>query len=184
MRIVRQKDKLKEPVSEYEKLRKEKEKKAKAIKAIAKEMSAQRESFIMSVLSGKIEPLKDTEKVIAGLWKVIVYANGSVGRTSLVKFLADTNKNWYDIQDDNKKKAMEELEKTSTLHQLMIGVYVSTSDLVYMDCNNQFRKETGKAMTAITETLNEYGFSYSDDEQNKVMELGIGISQTVHGKVY
>lgn len=84
MRIVRQKDKLKETVSEYEKLRKEKEKKAKAIKAIAKEMSAQRESFIMSVLSGKNEPLKDTEKVIAGLWKVIVYANGSVGRTSLV----------------------------------------------------------------------------------------------------
>lgn len=129
VRIVKKKDKSKEPVSEYERQRKEKEKNAKAIKVIAKEMAAQRESFIRNVLSGKIEPLKDTEKVMAGLWRAIVYANGCVGKTSLAKFLADTKKSWYDIPDEDKKKAMEELEKTSTLHQLMIGAYVSTSDV-------------------------------------------------------
>ncbi len=170
VRIVKKKDKSKEPVSEYERQRKEKEKNAKAIKVIAKEMAAQRESFIRNVLSGKIEPLKDTEKVMAGLWRAIVYANGCVGKTSLAKFLADTKKSWYDIPDEDKKKAMEELEKTSTLHQLMIGAYVSTSDLVYTDYNNHYKEETGKAVTAITEALSEYGFSYSDDEQNKVME--------------
>lgn len=170
VRIVKKKDKSKEPVSEYERQRKEKEKNAKAIKVIAKEMAAQRESFIRNVLSGKIEPLKDTEKVMAGLWRAIVYANGYVGKTSLAKFLADTKKSWYDIPDEDKKKAMEELEKTSTLHQLMIGAYVSTSDLVYTDYNNHYKEETGKAVTAITEALSEYGFSYSDDEQNKVME--------------
>ena len=170
VRIVKKKDKSKEPVSEYERQRKEKEINAKAIKVIAKEMAAQRESFIRNVLSGKIEPLKDTEKVMAGLWRAIVYANGCVGKTSLAKFLADTKKSWYDIPDEYKKKAMEELEKTSTLHQLMIGAYVSTSDLVYTDYNNHYKEETGKAVTAITEALSEYGFSYSDDEQNKVME--------------
>ncbi len=170
VRVVKKRDKSKEPVSEYERQRKEKEKKAKAIKAIAKEMAEQRESFIRNVLSGKIEPLKDTEKVMAGLWRAIVYANGCVEKTSLAKFLADTKKSWYDIPDEDKKKAMEELEKTSTLHQLMIGAHVSTSDLVYTDYNNHYKEEIGKAVTAITEALNEYGFSYSDDEQNKVME--------------
>ena len=170
VRVVKKRDKSKEPVSEYERQRKEKEKKAKAIKAIAKEMAEQRERFIRNVLSGKIEPLKDTEKVMAGLWRAIVYANGCVEKTSLAKFLADTKKSWYDIPDEDKKKAMEELEKTSTLHQLMIGAHVSTSDLVYTDYNNHYKEEIGKAVTAITEALNEYGFSYSDDEQNKVME--------------
>lgn len=170
VRVVKKRDKSKEPVSEYERQRKEREKSAKVIKAIAKEMAAQRESFIRNVLSGKIEPLKDTEKVMAGLWNAIVYANGYVGKTGLAKFLADTKKGWYDIPDEDKKKALEDLEKTSTLHQLMIGAYVSTSDLVYMDYNNHYKEDTGKAVTAITEALSEYGFSYSDDEQNKVME--------------
>lgn len=170
VRIVKKRDKSKEPVSEYERQRKEKEKNAKAIKSIAKEMAAQRESFIRNVLSGKIEPLKDAEKVIAGLWRAIVYANGCIAKTNLARFLADTKESWYDLPDEDKKKAMEELEKTSILHQLMIGAHISTSDLVYTDYNNHYKEETGKAVTAITEALNEYGFSYSDDEQNKVME--------------
>lgn len=170
VRVIRKKDKSKEPVSEYEKQRKEKEKNTKAIRAIAKEMEAQRESFIRNVLSGKIKPLKDTERVIAGLWRAIVYANGCVGKMSLAKFLANTKKNWYELPDEDKKKAMEELEKMSTLHQLMIGAYVSTSDLVYTSYNNYYKEETGKAVMAITKALSEYGFSYSDDEQNKIMD--------------
>ena len=170
VRIVKKRGKSKEPVSEYERQRKEREKNAKAIKAIAKEMAAQRESFIRDILSGKIEPLKDTEKVMAGLWKAIVCANGCVGKMSLAKFLADTKKSWYDIPDEDKKKALEELEKTSTLHQLMIGAYVLTSDLIYTNYNNHYREETGNAVMAITDALNEYGFSYAEDEQNKIME--------------
>lgn len=170
VRIVKKREKSKEPMSEYERQRKEKEKNAKEIKSIAKEMAAQRASFIRSVLSGKIEPLKDTEKVIAELWKAIVCADGCVGKISIAKFLADTKKSWYELSGEDKKKAMEELEKTSTLHQMMIGAYITTSDLIYTDYNNHYKEETGKAVTAITEALGEYGFSYSDDEQNKVME--------------
>ena len=79
-------------------------------------------------------------------------------------------KNWYDTPDEDKKKAMEKLEGLSTLHQLMIGAFVSTSDLIYTDYNNHYKTETGEAITAITEALSEYGFSYAEDEQNKVME--------------
>lgn len=170
VRVVKKRDKSKEPVSEYERQRKEKEKKTKTIKAIAKEMAAQRESFIRGILSGKIEPLKNTENVVDNLWKSIVYANGCVGKTSLAKFLADTKKSWYDLPGEEKDKAMQKLEETSTLHQLMIGAFVSTEGLIFTDYNNCYKEETGKAVTAITEALNEYGFSYSEEEQNKVME--------------
>ena len=172
VRIVKKRDKSKEPISEFEMQRREREKNVKKIKAIAKEMAAQRESFIRNILSGKIEPLKNTEKVMDGLWKAIVYTDGyvDVGKTTLAKFLINTKKNWYELSDETKKNAMEELEKTSILHQMMIGAYVSTSDLTYMDYNNHYKENTGKVVMALTEALNEYGFSYSDDEQNKVME--------------
>lgn len=170
IRIVKKRDKADDPALEREKQKKEKEKNAKAIKAMAKEMAAQRESFIRSVLSGKIEPLKDTEKVMADLWRAIVYANRYIEKTGLAKFLADTKKSWYDLPDEDKKKAMETLQKTSTLHQIMIGAYVTTSDLSYMDYNYHYKEETGEAVKAITEALSEYGFSYSDDEHYKVMQ--------------
>lgn len=149
---------------------KQKEKDTKTIKAIAKEMAAQREDFIRSIISGKIAPLKNTDAVMDKLWKAVVLANGCIGRTSLAKFLANTKESWYDIPEEDKKKAMEELDGLSTLHQLMIGAFTTTQDLIYTDYNNHYKVETGKAVTAITEALNEYGFTYAEDEQNKVMD--------------
>ena len=169
VRVVKKKDKSKEPETEWQRQQKQKEKNAKTIKAIAKEMAAQREDFVRSIMSGKIEPLKETEKVMSDLWRAVVYANGYFGM-AMAKFLLNTKKSWYNTPEEDRKKALEELENVSTLHQLMIAACVNTQDLVYMDYNNHYKSETGEAVMAVTRALNEYGFSYSDDEQNKVME--------------
>ena len=170
IRVIKKKDKSKEHQTEWEKKQKQREKDAKTIKAIAKEMAAQREDFIRSIISGKIAPLKNTDVVMDKLWKAVVLANGCIGRASLAKFVANTKKSWYDISEEDREKAIEEMEGLSTLHQLMIGAFVTTQDLVYTDYNNYYKSETGKAIIAITEALNEYGFTYAEDEQNKVME--------------
>ena len=73
IKIVKKKDKSAEPQTKWEKEQKEREKKTKTIKAIAKEMSAQREDFIRNIIAGKIEPLKNTEKVMSNLWNAVVY---------------------------------------------------------------------------------------------------------------
>lgn len=170
VRVIKKKDKTKEPVTEYESQKKEKEKRSKAIKAIAKEMAAQREDFVRGILSGKIKPLKDTSSVMDKLWESFVLANGCGGKTSLAKFLANTKKSWYDLEQSEKDKALGELEKTSTLHQMLIGACVAVEGLQYTDWNNHYKQDTGKAVTAITEALGEYGFSYADEEQNKVLD--------------
>ena len=170
VRVVKKKDKPKEPETEWQRQQKQKEKNAKTIKAIAKEMAAQREDFVRSIMSGKIEPLKETEKVMSDLWRAVVYANGYFGKKTMAEFLLNTKKSWYNTPEEDRKKALEELENVSTLHQLMIAACVTTQALVYMDYNNHYKSETGEAVMAVTRALNEYGFSYSDDEQNKVME--------------
>jgi hypothetical protein len=51
----------------------------------------------------------------------------------------------------------------------MIAAYSTTSDLVYTDYENRYKQETGEAVKAITKALAEYGFSYSEDEHEKVL---------------
>ena len=71
----------------------------KTIKAIAKEMTAQRKSFIRNAVAGKIEPLKDTEDAIKGFWGVIVDACGYMNKITLMAFLSDA-KNWWSMSDE------------------------------------------------------------------------------------
>lgn len=170
IRIVKKKDKSKTPETAQQKQLRLKAQNAKTIKAIAKEMSAQRDDFVRSIIAGKIAPLKETDTVLSDLWKAIVFANGTIIKSNLAKFLLNTKKSWYDTPDDDKKKALKELEQVSTLHQLMIAACVTTQDLSFMDYANRYKSDTGKAVMTLTKALNEYGFTYSDDEQNKVME--------------
>lgn len=167
--IIRKRDKSKEPMTEQERAQKEKEKNKKTIKAIAKEMTAQRKSFIRNAIAGKIEPLKDTEEVIKGLWGVIVDAAGYMNKPALMAFLSDA-KDWYSMTDEDKAKCQDKFQKLSVLHQLMIGAFHATENSDFTEWDGAYRKETGEIITRFTEILAMYGFSYAEEEQNKVME--------------
>ena len=120
--VIRKKDKSKEPMTEAERIHKEKERNKKNIKAIAKEMTAQRKSFILNAIAGKIEPLKDTEDAIKGLWGVIVDACGYMNKATLMAFLSDA-KDWWSMPDEEKEKCRDKFQKLSMEHQLMIGAF-------------------------------------------------------------
>jgi ParB family chromosome partitioning protein len=169
LKVIKKKEKSKEPETEYERQQKQRKKNADTIEGIAREMASQREDVIRNIISGKIEPVKDTEQVVSNLWRAIVYSNGCVGKTSMAKFLLNTKKSWFDVPEEERTKAIGELENVSTLHQLMIAAYSTTSDLVYTDYENRYKQETGEAVKAITKALAEYGFSYSEDEHEKVL---------------
>lgn len=167
--VIRKRDKSNEPMTEAERLQKEKERNKKTIKAIAKEMTAQRKSFILNVISGKIEPLKDTEDAIKGFWGVIVDACGYMNKTTLMAFLSDA-KDWWNMPDEEKEKCQTKFQKLSMEHQLMIGAFCATNDKDFTEWDGTYRKETGELITHFTEILEKYGFSYAEEEQNKVME--------------
>ena len=147
----------------------EKERNKKTIKAIAKEMTAQRKSFIRSAIAGKIEPLKDTEDAVKGFWNVIVDACGYMNKTTLMAFLSDA-KDWWNTPDEEKEKCRDKFQNLSMEHQLMIGAFCATNDKDFMDWDGAYKKEAGELITHFTEILEKYGFSYAEEEQNKVME--------------
>jgi ParB family chromosome partitioning protein len=170
LKIIKKKKESKKPETEYDRQQKQKRKNAETIRSIAKEMDEQREDMIRGILSGKIAPVKNTEQVISDLWKTIVLADGYVGRTSMAKFLLNIKKSWYEITEEEKKKAINELEKVSVLHQLMIAAQCATENLTYTDYENHYKTQAGEAVKTITKALAEYGFSYTEDEHYKVMD--------------
>ena len=167
--VIRKKDNSKEPMTEAERIQKEKDRNKKTIKAIAKEMTAQRKSFIRNAIAGKIEPLKDTEDAVKGFWSVIVDACGYMNKTTLMAFLSDA-KDWWNMSDEEKEKCQAKFQKLSIEHQLMIGAFCATNDKDFTEWDGAYKKEAGELITHFTEILEKYGFSYAEEEQNKVME--------------
>ena len=170
VKVIKEKKKDNEPKTPQELENMKRKEDAQKIKEIAKEMAGQREECIRSILSGKTSPLKNTEKVMEKLWNTLVFANGYIGKISMARFLLNTKKNWYDLSEQEKQESLETVEKQSLLHQLMITAFIATQDLTLCDYNNSYKNDAGKAVTAITEALSEYGFAYAEEEQYKIME--------------
>jgi len=93
-----------------------------------------------------------------------------VGKTSMAKFLLNTKKNWYELSEEDKKKGTDSVEKESFFHQLMITAFFATQDLAMNNYDNCYLKTAGRAVTLITEALEEYGFTYTEPEHYKIME--------------
>lgn len=169
--VIREKKKGQTKLTAQEMKRKQEEKDRKTIKAIAKDMARQRDVFVRGILSGEIKALKDTEVVFQKLWQAIVLGNGCLCKSSLVKFLCDTKKNYYDIPKEDIKKAEAELSEKSVLHQMLIGAFTVTEGLdLISSWQNTYREDAGAALTVYTEALAEYGFSYAEEEQYRVMD--------------
>lgn len=168
--VIREKKKGQTKLTAQELKLKQKEQDRKTIKVIAKEMARQREVFVRGILSGEIKALKDTEVVFQKLWQAIVLGNGCLCKSGLVKFLCDTKKNYYDIPKEDIKKAETELSDKSVLHQMLIGAFTVTEGLdLISNWQNTYWEDAGAALTAYTEALAEYGFSYANEEQYEVL---------------
>lgn len=157
------------PLTDQEREQKEKDKKIKALKAMAKEMNAQRRSFILDVIAGKIEPVKDVQEIVRGLFEVIVDMSGFMNKNNSIAFLTEGN-DWWKLSDEDRERYTAQYRKLELVHQLMIGAYIATSNSDFTDYYGAYKQETGEAVTRFTGILAVYGFSYAEDEQNKVME--------------
>ena len=74
------------------------------------------------------------------------------------------------MTDEDKEKCRDKFQKLSIVHQLMIGAFCATSGSDFVEWDGAYKAETGEVITRFTEILAKYGFSYAEEEQNKVME--------------
>lgn len=168
LKVIKKAKKKERVLTEEEIKKKEKDMRKKKIKEISKEMSASRRDFILSVISGKVESLKDTSKVQEMLWQVMLKGLTYISKDSFCTFFL--GKNSYEAPAEEKTKALEEVGKLNVINSTLIAAYITTKDSELADWQGFYNEKTGDALKLFCEALGMYGFSYNSDEERAIAE--------------
>lgn len=168
IKIIRKAKKVEHKLTPEEIKKKEKDKRKKQIKEIAKEMSASRRDFILSIISGKVESLKDTKKVEELCWQVMLSGMAYISKDSFATFIL--GKNSYEAEAEEKEKALETISGLSTINKTLITTYNSTKESELMDWKGYYAPEAGKRLDMFCQALSMYGFTYNSDEERQVAD--------------
>lgn len=167
LKVIRKAKKVKKEQTPEEKKKAEKDSRKKKVKVIAKSMAADRRNFILDIIAGKVEPLKDEEKMCLMCWKIIRDTSLWASNSSFVRFL--TGKASHELTEEEQKEALEQVEELNVAEQTLIATYCATEEKEFTDWNGDFNKKTGSILEMFYEALGYYGFSYaSNDEANIV----------------
>lgn len=169
IKVIVKAPKEKKELSPYEKEQKEKDKKKRQIKAVLRESTARRKEFILNIISGKIDAVKDSEKEIELIWKGLVPLAGYVSPSTIRRFFLD--KDEYKCTDEERKAAQEKADGLSTLHQMLIILHeamASTNEP--FDWKIQYNPVKGAALMKGYEALEPYGWYFESEDEKKVLD--------------
>lgn len=163
VRVIKKAKKRAETAQNRE--RKEREKKKKEIKAKMKVMDARRKEFVRNIISGKIQPVKETTEVQEAIWDVLIQLGTYLSVSDMNFFFA--GKHDYECSTEEKEESQKKVDNLSCLHQMIIKMHVemeSKSSNIY-DYQGTFNQEKGKQLVNAYKILERYGWSFEGDEE-------------------
>lgn len=168
--IIRKKRKEKRELSEYELKQKAQDKRKRQIKAMQKEMSAERADFIKLAIEQKFKPENEKpEAVMERLFSVMVECGSWMNEQIMIRFFTGET-TLYGKTDEEKAAYEKQRDGVGLLHKMMIYAAVGVADKDLAEWNANYRPSSGKAIMALDEILALFGFSYSKEEFYKLAE--------------
>lgn len=167
IRIIKKAEKKKVTKSEWQIEQDQRDANKKKIKAKLKEMTATRKDFILNIISGKIEPLKDTASLQKMLWQAILEMDSFVSTNKLVTFFL--NKDYYKTSKEERETVKPQIEALDMLLQMMIIVHENAKELELAEYNGCFRESHANMLKALYKVLELYGFSFTSEEEEQLL---------------
>lgn len=169
LRVIVKAPKGKRELSKWELEQQARDKTKKQIKAVLRESTARRKEFIENIISEKIDPVKDEEKVMNVIWKAMLALGTGLYESTMRRFFL--SKDEYKCSEDEKLAAKEKVESLSTLHQMMIILHTAmeSTNETY-DYNGKFYKTRGDALLKGYEALEPYGWYFENEAEEKVLD--------------
>lgn len=168
--IIRKKRKEKRELSEYELKQKAQDKRKRQIKAMQKEMSAERADFIKLAIEQKFKPENEKpEAVMERLFSVMVECGSWMNEQIMIRFFTGET-TLYGKTDEEKAAYEKQRDGVGLLHKMMIYAAAGVADKDLAEWNANYRPSSGKAIMALDEILALFGFSYSKEEFYKLAE--------------
>lgn len=168
VRIVRKKKAVKKKLTPAEQKEKEKKENRKYMKDVLKKLDERRRLFVMDIVEGRIAPIKDEEKVKDALWSALVLNQSCLYPSRLSYFFA--RKPLYECTEEERKKVSEKAAKLSILHQMLVLLNAAMDGTELIKYDGTYKKENGQALMDGYKVLRLYGWSFEDEEEEKVVD--------------
>lgn len=165
-----QKGKKNRQLSEYELQQKAKDKRKRQIKAMQKEMSAERVDFIRLAIEQnfKLEGEKQ-EAVMERLFGVMIQCGAWMNEQVMLRFITGET-SLYGKSDEERAAYEKQRDTVSLLYKLMIYAASAVADKDIVEWNANYYKGNGELVMRFDEILSLFGFSYSKEEYYRLAE--------------
>lgn len=168
--IIKKKGKEKRELSEYELKQKAQDKRKRQIKAMQKEMSAERTDFIKLAIEQKFKPEGEKQEVVMEcLFGIMVQCGSWMNEQVMLKFITGET-SLYDKTDEEKAAYEKQRDTISLLHKMVIYAANGVADKDIAEWNANYHKGNGELVMRFDEILSLFGFSYSKEEYYKLAE--------------
>ncbi len=168
--IIKKKGKEKKELSEYELQQKARDKRKRQIKAMQKEMSAERADFVKLAIEQKFKPKNEKlEAIMERLFSVMVSCDSWMNEQVMLKFITGET-SLYNKTDEEKAAYEKQRDGIGLLYKMMIYAASGVADKDLAKWNANYYTSNGKIIMALDEILALFGFSYSKEEFYKLAE--------------
>lgn len=168
VRVITERKSEKKELTPEELKRKELEKNKKKIRAMMKEMNIRRREFILEIISGKIEPVKEVEEIQAAVWNALAECGVYIQVSTMRHFF--TNKSDYDCTAEEKTEADTKVKACSLLHQMFLVMdYAMTNIGDIFDWQGYFKADIGLRLSKGYQILKRYGWSFASEEEKQLL---------------
>lgn len=169
VRIIKEKTNKKKQLTPAEIEKKKRDQDKKKIKATLKELDALRNEFISNIISGKIRPIKDDQKIQEAIWHVLINANTYMSGSTLRSFFID--KYEYECTPEERAEAIKKVEQLDFTQSLLVAMDYAIKHIgdIY-DYQGYYKPNTGKTMKDAYDILEQYGWSFDSEESLQIID--------------
>lgn len=133
-----------------------------------KEAANTRRVFIEGIISGRIEPIKDTKEIEEDLFEQMLDWEAFVGHNKLKRFFLGCEV--YKAAKEDIEEAEKKMEGLSLLHKMLCITSATIADTELVDWNFKYTAVRGEKVMKFYAVLEKYGFAFPNDEEKGVVD--------------
>ncbi len=168
IKILKKTPKKAKTPSKAELEQKDREKKIKEIKRSTKEIVSKVTDFVNNLLSGKIEPLKETDELLRTIWEAMLATGTYISESALVSFISGKEK--YQVSKEEREATMQIMKNTQISLQMLTLLPDSLKGIDLVDWQGYYNQEKAGTFKMVIRALVPYGFSITEEDEKQILD--------------
>lgn len=176
--VYKKKKPVKKKETKAERLEKERKAKKKQINEIMKKMDARRKEFIRDIISGKIDPVKNEQRLKDSIWMILVAVGSGVYRSTMSQIFLEKDRREH--SQEERDAALKKVDELNVIHQMLIVLHdeMNADFKEVCDYMCRYKKGNGRIRLEAYRILELYGWYFEPGEK----EILDGTSELYEGE--